>query len=223
MRYATQAGSLAAVDDKVLIWGSLGPLVESYRPDRLLEHDQGVACYQSLVEVLEPYVHAYLGETLSCVEEARQVLEAVGSTAPVGLSFCLSEEGTLRDGEAVDVALLRLLEKHPASLFAILFNCSTPEAITRALKVLRANETLSTKLVQGSILLGAYANRLTPVVAIDEQAAQPLRDDVDAREYYERFVLEWVDEYGVQLVGGCCGIGPEHIAYLHERLQARLV
>jgi S-methylmethionine-dependent homocysteine/selenocysteine methylase len=29
-------------------------------------------------------------------------------------------------------------------------------------------------------------------------------------------------EMGTQLIGGCCGIGPEHIRLLKERLRARL-
>jgi methionine synthase I (cobalamin-dependent) len=28
-------------------------------------------------------------------------------------------------------------------------------------------------------------------------------------------------ELGVRLVGGCCGIGPEHVRQLRERLPAR--
>jgi methionine synthase I (cobalamin-dependent) len=31
----------------------------------------------------------------------------------------------------------------------------------------------------------------------------------------------WLEK-GVQLIGGCCGIGPEHIRLLRERLPARV-
>ena len=38
-----------------------------------------------------------------------------------------------------------------------------------------------------------------------------------APEYFARIGAGWVEQ-GVQLVGGCCGIGPEHIAALARRL-----
>ena len=44
--------------------------------------------------------------------------------------------------------------------------------------------------------------------------------DVISPEDYAREALQWV-EMGVQVIGGCCGIGPEHIRLLSERLPSR--
>ncbi len=45
--------------------------------------------------------------------------------------------------------------------------------------------------------------------------------DMISSEDFARQAQGWL-EMGVQLIGGCCGIGPEHIRLLKERLPARL-
>ena len=67
------------VDDKPIpyVFGSLGPLVESYRPDLIMKHDEGVPIYKKICHSLSPYVDAYLAETMSCVNESKQAVEAI--------------------------------------------------------------------------------------------------------------------------------------------------
>jgi S-methylmethionine-dependent homocysteine/selenocysteine methylase len=53
--------------------------------------------------------------------------------------------------------------------------------------------------------------------------AQPMRDDLPPDSYW-KFVKCWHDgdgtEFGgIQLTGGCCGIGPDHISCLREHLS----
>lgn len=45
--------------------------------------------------------------------------------------------------------------------------------------------------------------------------------DMISPEDFAAAAQEWL-EMGVQLIGGCCGIGPEHIRLLRERLPARV-
>jgi S-methylmethionine-dependent homocysteine/selenocysteine methylase len=45
-------------------------------------------------------------------------------------------------------------------------------------------------------------------------------DGLTPDEYLQE-ALAWVD-HGVQLIGGCCGIGPEHIRMLASRLPRHL-
>ena len=42
-------------------------------------------------------------------------------------------------------------------------------------------------------------------------------EDIISPEAYLDHARQWVSQ-GVQIVGGCCGIGPEHISVLHENL-----
>jgi homocysteine S-methyltransferase len=45
--------------------------------------------------------------------------------------------------------------------------------------------------------------------------------DVIAPEDFVTRAEAWLDQ-GVQILGGCCGLGPEHIRLLRARLPARL-
>jgi S-methylmethionine-dependent homocysteine/selenocysteine methylase len=170
---------------------------------------------------------------MSCYEESIQVVDAivgVGSPKPLLVSFTLNSNGTLRSGEfAVHVIhkLLAFARERHVPIRAVLFNCSEPEAITLALQQVCNDETL---LRQNDhtrtcpLILGAYANRLTPVAPdwtmADSDGPQPFRTDLVPKEYYDTFVSTWINEHNVQLVGGCCGITPEHIQYLNEKIHS---
>lgn len=71
------------------------------------------------------------------------------------------------------------------------------------------------------LFLGAYANRLTPVdpdwTLESSEGAQAMRDDLCPNKYSCEFVNLW--RGSVQLIGGCCGIGPDHISVLKEVLK----
>jgi 5-methyltetrahydrofolate--homocysteine methyltransferase len=42
-------------------------------------------------------------------------------------------------------------------------------------------------------------------------------EQVVSVEEYAHAVDGWVRDQGVQIIGGCCGTGPDHIRALHER------
>jgi homocysteine S-methyltransferase len=215
------------------VFGSLGPLIESYRADLIRPHKDGVADYAVACRALADHVDAFLAETMSCIEESKQVLEAVSNiytSRPILLSFALDENSNFRNDENVISGLKRLLAFVAASpkqeqieLLAVLFNCAKPEAITTALKEIRADPELSKQLDDSDIVLGAYANRMTDIdpewTLADSEEAQPFRKDLNEEQYWS-FVESWIDpSIGVKIVGGCCGITPEHIVYIREKLN----
>lgn len=108
---------------------------------------------------------------------------------------------------------------------AFLFNCSEPEAITKSLQSIRTGTTLTGDLQSRCVLLGAYANRLTPVEvdwSLSTSSGQQMtRSDLSPEQYYKDFVAVWVKEFNVKVVGGCCGISPRHIAYLRDNLPVK--
>ena len=123
------AGSIArravstspSLDPSALVLGSLGPLVESYRPDLIMNHDAGVVAYQHAIDGLYPYIDVYLAETMSCAEEACQAIDAISifysglhdpslTKHPLLVSFSLNQDGNLRDGETVVSAIPKVTE-----------------------------------------------------------------------------------------------------------------
>jgi S-methylmethionine-dependent homocysteine/selenocysteine methylase len=69
--------------------------------------------------------------------------------------------------------------------------------------------------------VGVYANAF-PTPQKDVQAnstIQKICQELDPEGYFT-FVDTWC-RLGVTIIGGCCGIGPEHIATLHEWLKTK--
>lgn len=104
------SSSTTAAD--ALVLGSMGPLIESYRPDKILDWQRGFHFYSKMVTALAPYVDAFLAETLSTTQEAMQIVEAVATTSsrhPLLISFTVNAAGNLRSDETVVTALPHLL------------------------------------------------------------------------------------------------------------------
>lgn len=219
---AELAGKLArsaaeGADRLVRVAGSLPPALGSYRPD-LFDAQQSLAIHRELIAGLSPYVDFWLAETQSSLAEVRAVQAALdGDAKPLWLSFTLADadaaQPLLRSGESVAHAVQVALELGAS---ALLFNCSQPESMGAALR--QARQVLQEQAHE--LPLGVYANAFPPVRE-DTQANDTLLDiraDLGP-EAYLRWAQRWVEE-GATIIGGCCGIGPEHIARLNDHLQA---
>ena len=219
---AARAGQLArdvadASSHSVRVAGSLPPVCGSYRPD-LVDLDRARPILNVLIGALAPNVDHWLAETLSSLAEAR--LCAI-LTAPTGkalwLSFTLEDDGAtdapaLRSGESVAEAAYLAQEVGAA---ALLFNCSQPEVMEAAISSARA--ILG---AQSAIRIGVYANAFPPMAADAKANSElsPIRADLTP-EGYARLAAAWCAA-GASILGGCCGIGPEHIAALRTGVTA---
>lgn len=94
----------------VVVLGSLGPLVESYRPDKIMEHKEGVDVYRQTKDALFPFIDAVLAETMSSFEECSQAIEAIGEDLPLLVSYSLNTNGCLRSGECATAGISRTLQ-----------------------------------------------------------------------------------------------------------------
>ena len=96
-------------EQQALVLGSLGPLVESYRPDLIMDHEQGVEAYRYPIEGLYDFVDMYIIETSSTTKEAFQAIDALASfyrsssrsPRPLLVSFTLKQNGKIRSDESV--------------------------------------------------------------------------------------------------------------------------
>jgi S-methylmethionine-dependent homocysteine/selenocysteine methylase len=223
-RLADLAGRIAraaadAAPHPVKVAGSLPPLFGSYRPDLFIEKEAaGIAAV--LIAGLSPHVDHWLAETQGSIAEAASLKSALAlDPRPLWISFTLEDEKgaeakpRLRSQEPVEQAVEAALGWGVA---ALLFNCSQPEVMAAALERARATIAASGK----ALALGVYANAFPPVredVAANE-GLSPIRADLDPPRYLA-FVQAWIDR-GAGIVGGCCGIGPEHIAEIRRALAA---
>jgi S-methylmethionine-dependent homocysteine/selenocysteine methylase len=214
---ADRAGGLArkvanSAKRRILVAGSLPPLFGSYRPD-LFDEAGAPAIIRPLIDGLSPHVDLWLAETQSSLAEARFAKETLRDDArPFWASFTLDDANEdparpkLHSGECVTAVITTMLE---LGVDAVLFNCSQPEVMAGAVDAARAiRDARGTK-----VRIGTYANAFPP--QRDEAANEGLSDiraDLTPDRYAE-FAKDW-ERRGADIIGGCCGIGPEHIAAL---------
>ncbi len=193
--------------------GALGPLIASYRPDVCPAPGEAAEMYAEPVRLMQDNVDLFLIETMSSVEQAEGALQAAtGHGVPVWLAVTVDDDSgsRLRSGEAV-AELAPVVMRHAPE--AVLVNCSRPEAISDALADVKGF----------GLPFGAYANGFTRITdgflteAPTVDALQARTDLTPAA--YADFAMGWVDQ-GATIVGGCCEVGPDHIAELASRLVA---
>lgn len=190
------------------IAGCLPPLSATYRPDLVGDSSTLLDEYAFIAETIAPYSQVLLCETMSTIREGLSAATAASASGlPVWFAWNLSEsaDGTLRSGETIEAAVAAIM--HIPNLEAILVNCSSPEAVDAVSSRLRGCAPIS-------IAVGAYANGF---VIEGRGQRDEYREDLSPEKYLAR-AQRWVDD-GSTIIGGCCGVFPEHI----ELLSARLV
>lgn len=197
--------------EEVQIAGCLPPLVGSY--DALLtpSYEDCLAEYQQLVEAQAEGVDLFLIETISTLREGLAAVEAARTSGkPILLSFTVSDDApqVIRSGMSLIEVVGRLAD---LPLSALLINCATPEAVGYALEIIK----------EGPFAFGGYANGFVSVEALKPGGTVEVlraREDLSP-EAYAQDAMTWVGK-GASLVGGCCEVGPAHIAALRQQLEA---
>lgn len=193
--------------------GALGPLLASYRPDLKPDPADAEVKFRKIVDMMGDRVDLLLFETVASVQEAEGALRGCAhSDKPIWLALTvMDDDGTrLRSGEDVG-EIAPLVQRFAPE--AVLINCSRPEAIPAALEIIKGF----------GVMFGAYANGFTRI-SDGFLAEFPTVDSLEQRkdlgpEAYADQAMGWVEQ-GARIVGGCCEVGPEHIAELARRLRA---
>lgn len=199
--------------------GSIPPLFGSYRPELFIPR-RAPALLKVIIDALSPNVDLWLAETTSSIREAEAVIEALSSDdRPLWIAFTLlddekSQKKTprLRSGETVLNAVKSVID---SGVSAVLFNCSQPEVMEPAI----VTAVQEVKHQGANIPIGVYANAF-PSQQKNAQAnvtVLEIRRDLDPAEYLS-YTETW-RRLGATIIGGCCGIGPEHIEALRKNLR----
>jgi len=204
----------------VKIAGCIPPVQESYRKENIYTYDEILDTYRKIVKVMSPHVDLFLAETLSNATLGKAAATAANEVGKeVWTSFVLSdlfgpdEEPHLLSGETIQEVMDKL---NGLKISAILFNCSLPAAISHAMPYLRKH--VDELGCSEPILVGAYGNSFKPFPKDYDSENINFRELEDVtEEQYGEYVTDWISQ-GANIVGGCCGIGPEHINYISSTL-----
>jgi 5-methyltetrahydrofolate--homocysteine methyltransferase len=145
-------------------------------------------------------------QTKAAVLGTRRALDAAGLDLPVIVHVTVETTGTMLLGSEIGAALTAL---EPLGIDLIGLNCATgPAEMSEHLRYLSRHATIG---------VSCMPNAGLPVLTKDG-AHFPLTP-AELADAHDRFTRE----YGLSLVGGCCGTTPEHLRQVVERVRGREV
>jgi enediyne biosynthesis protein CalE2 len=203
-----EARQRAGLDREVWIAGSIAPLEDCYRPELApppgeaeREHGEQAARLQRAGADL------LLIETMNSISEAAAALRgARGAGLPVLVSFICRSAREIWSGEALADAVHAVEALEPD---AILVNCTPPEIAGACLdEITRAT----------NLPVGCYPNAGAP----DLERGVWSFDPAMTPGRFAEMAQAWVRS-SAQIVGGCCGTGPDHIRALRGALPPVLL
>ncbi|MDH3451056.1 MAG: homocysteine S-methyltransferase family protein [Gammaproteobacteria bacterium] len=216
-----QAARDNAATGEVWIAGSMSSSPGLNNPRRLAMGKRAAANYRELAEVLaEAGVDLIIAEMMLDFVNAPLVIEAALATGLpvwVGYSAMLADDGV----SVMSWRLHNAANTIPPDDFGALVETIAPlgGAAAGVMHSLIEHTGPALEILQrhwsGPKLAYAETGRLEKPDWIFEDICTP--------KAYVAEVERWITEYGVQIVGGCCGTGPEHIRILKERLPHRLL
>jgi len=217
VQLAQQARDQVA-QEEVFIAGSMSsmPPLTSHREVAI--DGQIESSYQELAEGLaDAGVDLIIAEMMRDIENASIVIKAAVSTGlPVfiGFSAMMAENG-------VDVRSLRWKNADDTT------SAHDFGEMVETLKPLggEAAGIMHTRVEDTGPALEVLRQHWSgPLLAYAETGKLILPDwryeEVSSPEDYAAEIEGWIQHYGVQIVGGCCGTGPEHIRVLRKLLDS---
>jgi 5-methyltetrahydrofolate--homocysteine methyltransferase len=168
--------------------------------------------YQAQVRgMLRGGVHAVLVETAqdllqakAAVIGAKRAIAEVGSDVPLMCQVTVETTGTMLLGSEIGAALTAL---EPLGVDVLGLNCATgPGEMSEHLRHLSRH---------ARVALSCMPNAGLPMLGRDG-ASYPLtpQELADAHDHFTK-------DFGLALVGGCCGTTPEHLRLVVERVSGR--
>src|SRR6476646_3840542 len=192
-------GFLPASTDPTLGDISFGKLVEVFAEQAkgLVEGGADLIIIETAQDILE---------VKAAIFGAREAFAETGRTLPIQTSVSLLPNGgKMLLGTDIQAVLTTLLA---LDVDVIGLNCSTgPEDMRDAIRFLGENSPLPVHCIPNAGIPHQGPNGET----IFPEEPEPLADAL----------AEYVERFGLGIVGGCCGTTPDHIRAIHERIDGK--
>src|SRR5918999_771202 len=190
-------GLLPASEDPLLGNHRFGDVVELF-----VDQVRGLADGGSDLFIIETTQDIL--ELKAAVHAILRVREETGIHIPIQAQVTLDTSGRMLLGTDI-AAALAVLEALPVDVVGL--DCPTgPEDMRQPARCLGEHSTKPVSIIPNA---GLPLN-------VDGQAVYPLQPDEMARD-----LREMVEQFGIGIVGGCCGTTPEHLATLVQEIGHR--
>jgi S-methylmethionine-dependent homocysteine/selenocysteine methylase len=201
---------------KVFIAGVVGPQGDAYRPEEAPGEDEAHAYHRAQAGVLaKAGVDLLYAPTIPAASEALGLAMVMAESGlPYVVSPIIDGRGRLLDGTPLAEVIARidgLVSPRPAYYTV---SCVHPSVLHEAL---RADGRL--RRLAGDRLLGIKANASNK--SPEERVALG-HLDAEAPERLAGEIMALREEFGLKVLGGCCGTDHRHIEALAQRLVAEL-
>jgi len=195
--------SVAGRGGIIKIGGTLGCKNDCYRPDQALSVSESQKFHSWQVEQLAlGGVDFLIAETLPNVDEALGIAKAMQSSGvPYIISFVISRDGRVLDGHNLRDAIAFIDSKTKNRPLGYMVNCAHPSFLCPG----QQDPELFNRLI-------GYQANASSLDHCDLDNAERL--EVDSVPEWGDLMLDLNRSYGVQILGGCCGTGKDHLKYL---------
>ncbi|MBA2322927.1 MAG: methionine synthase, partial [Pseudonocardiales bacterium] len=204
------ADEFSTADQPRFVLGSVGPGTKLPTLGHASFADLRDAYQECVQGLLAGGVDAVLAETVQDLLQAKAVVVAAhramaaeGRRVPIIVQVTVETTGTMLLGSEIGAALAAL---EPLAIDLIGLNCATGPA--------EMSEHLRTLAKYARIPISVMPNAGLPTLG-PNGAVYPLGPEAMAEA-----LAGFVAEYGVRLVGGCCGTTPEHVRAIVEAVRA---
>ena len=191
--------------DDIFVAGSIGPLGVQIEPLGPISKEEAIEAFQEQAKALvEGGVDLFILETFVYPDEIQQAIKAIREITglPIISQMTIEESGRSLTGASPEI-LIKELESFGADVIGV--NCTVgPNKMLNWLE---------------------QARKYTKIpISVMPNAGKP--KNVDGRNIYltsPEYIGEYSKHYlqqGANIIGGCCGTGPEHIKAMRNTLNA---
>ena len=193
--------------ESVFVAGLLAPKNDCYDPDVALSADEAELFHANQAEELGgKALDCLLAQTIPSVSEAEGMARAMLATGlPSVVSFCIDRQGRVLDGTPLGDAIDLLDDRLEGGLLGYKVNCSHPSFVKPELMNARALSRLI------GINANASSKDHSELELMAGTAEDSLEDWVDAMVRLNR-------DYGVKVLGGCCGTDDRYLRAVCEKV-----
>jgi len=195
---------------RVFVGGLTGCRGDAYRPEQALDTDAAERFHRPQIEALAASgVDFLFAATLPAVSEAAGIAKAMAATGvPFFISFVIRGNGALLDGTMLADAIERIDAVAPPTAYAV--NCVHPSAFLEGIRKMENRPDLLRRIA----CFQANASACDP----DEldNCATLLSDEPVSLAHG----IAAARDYGLFILGGCCGTDERHIAALADEMRS---
>jgi len=189
------SGKLISAEDQQMSDISFDDLADLFR-------EQAIGLIEGGVDLLLIETSQDILEVKAVVYGINAAFAETGQVLPIQAQITLDTTGRMLMG--TDIAAARaILEGMGVDVIGL--NCSTgPDYMREPIRYLAENSQLPVSCIPNA---GLPLN-------VDGQAVYPMEP-----EQFADILLGFVDDFGIRVIGGCCGTREDHIALLNQRLN----